>query len=165
MKDKIRIILFLVASLCPVKNPAQATTTTSTMLVSATVLSVCGVVASPLLFGNYSATDSSPTDATTSIVATCSSGVSYTLSLDAGTGSGATVATRVMTGLTGTLNYEIYKDSNHANLWGDGTASTTTQGGTAALLPQTYTVYGRIPAGQQAPAGAYTDSVTVTLTY
>lgn len=70
-----------------------------------------------------------------------------------------------MTNGTDNLAYNLYTTSGHASVWGDGTASTVTQGATSAGLPAVYTVYGRMPANQYKSAGAYTDLVTVTLTY
>ncbi|HEX3674310.1 MAG TPA: spore coat U domain-containing protein [Rhizomicrobium sp.] len=146
---------------------ADATTATGTFAVTATVLSGCAVVATDLIFGNYTSTSGTPLDATSTVVATCTSGVAYTVAADAGTGTSATEAARSMTGLIGggALNYLLYTNSGHSTLWGDGTLSTTTFGGTAGLLPTTYTVYGRIPISQHPAAGLYADLVTVTLTY
>jgi len=148
-------------------TPGQAATATTTFAVTATVLAGCAVTATDLIFGNYSSTAGSPTDATSTVIATCTNGIAYTIAADAGTGSGATVAARSMTGLVtgGTLNYLMYTNAGHTTLWGNGTLSTTTYGATSGLLPDTYTVYGRIPAGQHPAAGLYADLVTVTLSY
>jgi spore coat protein U-like protein len=147
--------------------PSQAATATTTFAVTATVLSGCTVAATDLAFGNYSGTAPVPTDATNTVTAICSDGITYTLAGGAGAGVGATVAARKMTGtiLGGTLNYLLYADAAHTMLWGDGTLSTVTVGATASLIPQLYTIYGRIPAGQSPAAGLYTDLVTVTLSY
>ena len=157
--------LFMVCAITALPAIANATTATAVLAVSATVLSICGVAATPLIFGNYSASSATPLNTTATITATCSSGVPYTLSLNAGIGTGATVAQRVMLSGSNVLNYSIYTNSSYTTLWGDGTLSTSTQGGTAALLPQTYTAYGAVTAGQQAASGLYGDTVTVTLTY
>lgn len=148
-------------------TPARAATATTTFAVTATVLSGCAVLATDLIFGNYSSTSATANDAQSSVIATCTNGVAYTIAADPGTGSGATEAARSMTGLVGggALNYLMYTNSSHTTLWGDGTLSTTTFGGTAGLLPTTYTVYGRIPTGQHPAAGLYADLVTVTLSY
>jgi spore coat protein U-like protein len=147
--------------------PGHAATATTTFAVTATVLSGCAVTATDLIFGNYSSTSGTPTDATSSVIATCTSGVAYTIAADVGTGAGATEAARSMTGLVGgaALNYLMYTNSTHTTLWGDGTLSTATFGGTTVLLPQTYTVYGRMPISQHPAAGLYADLVTVTLSY
>ncbi len=145
----------------------QAATATTTFSVTATVLSGCLVTATDMIFGNYSSVSATPTDTTSTVTATCTAGVSYTIAPDVGTGTGATQAARSMTGIVtgGTLNYLMYTNSSHATLWGDGTLSTATVGGTTVLAPQSYTIYGRIPALQHPGAGLYADLVTVTLTY
>jgi spore coat protein U-like protein len=141
---------------------ATAATATGSMAVSATVLSFCVVSATPMAFGNYS---SSQLDSTASVVVTCSNGTSYNVGLDAGAGSGASVATRKMTGTAGaTLNYALYRDSGRNTIWGT-TVGSDTLAGTGNGLAQTLNVYGRIGGSQYPGAGAYTDTVVVTVTY
>ncbi len=156
-----------VALLAGSLSQGRAATSPTTFSVTATVLSGCLVTATDLIFGNYSSVGATPTDTTSTVTATCTAGVSYTIAPDVGTGTGATEASRSMTGIVtgGTLNYLLYTNSTHTTLWGDGTLSTATFGGTTVLAPQNYTVYGRIPALQHPGAGLYADLVTVTLTY
>jgi spore coat protein U-like protein len=59
-----------------------------------------------------------------------------------------------------------------SSVWGDGSAGTSTQGGSGAGLgigsAITHTVYGELPNtdnNQNAPAGNYSDTVTVTVEY
>ncbi|MEI9989179.1 MAG: spore coat U domain-containing protein [Rhizomicrobium sp.] len=146
---------------------SQAATSTTTFNVTATVLSGCLVTATDLIFGNYSSVSATPTDTTSTVTATCTAGVTYTISPDVGTGTGATEAARSMTGIVtgGALNYLMYTNPGHTTLWGDGTLATATVGGTTLLVPQSYTVYGRIPALQHPGAGLYADLITVTLSY
>src|SRR5436190_1433424 len=67
---------------------------------------------------------------------------------------------------TNLLNYNIYTTSARTTVWGDGTASTATIGGTGSGSAQSVTVYGRVGSGQTSlPAGAYADTVAVTVTY
>jgi spore coat protein U-like protein len=66
------------------------------------------------------------------------------------------------------INYDVYKDSGCGTQWRTGgnaiTGSLNFGGGTSASLNVTY--YGCVPAGQTGlPAGTYTDTVTMTLTY
>lgn len=159
----LTLVFLALAVLAPM--PVFAVQATGLMAVSATVLSVCGVSATALAFGNYSATSATPTDATATVTAICTAGVNYTLSMDGGLGTGGTVTTRVLTNGLNTLNYTVYTNAGRTTIWGDGTNSTLTVSGTAGLLPQNYTAYGRIPAAQQSAAGAYLDAITVTLTY
>src|ERR1700760_1216630 len=73
---------------------ASATNATTTFAVTATVLSGCAVTATPLVFGNYSSSATSPLDATATVIAACTAGTGYTIKADPGTGTGATVAAR-----------------------------------------------------------------------
>lgn len=144
---------------------AIAATATTTFQVTATVLSVCTVAATNLAFGNYDASSGTPNDATSTVTTTCSNTTNYTVALNAGTGSGATVATRKMTNGANTLDYTMYTTSGRTTVWGDGTLSTATQSGTGNGSGQALTVYGRISTGQYVTAGNYSDTVTATVTY
>ena len=129
---------------------------------TAAVLASCTVVGSAIAFGNYSSTQ---VDQTGSIAVVCTNGISYSVGLDAGAGSGASIAVRKLTGsLGGSLNYGLYRDSGRTSNWGS-TIGTDTQAGTGDGLLQNLTVYGRIASAQTPLAGVYTDTVTVTLTY
>jgi spore coat protein U-like protein len=65
------------------------------------------------------------------------------------------------------LNYNPYTTAAHTTVWGDGTGSTQTVtiGPYRRVhLPQSITVYGLIPALQNAALGPYTDSITAIVT-
>lgn len=153
------------AALClAASGPLLAQTNTATFTVTATVLPACTVVGGvPLAFGVI--TPGSQRDGSVTISATCTLGTAYTLALDAGTGSGATVASRRMTSGSDTLTYSLYQDAGRTTLWGDGTAGTSTRSSTGTGAAQTFTVYGRVPSDAAAPVGSYTDTITVTATY
>ena len=90
----------------------------------------------------------------------CPSGTQYTLSLNAGTGSGATTTIRKMTSSSGvTLNYQIFQNSARTTNWGN-TSGTDTVSGTGTGSNQTVTAYSQIPAGQQVAPGTYTDTIS-----
>lgn len=150
-----------------VQTGASAATSDTTFLVSATVLDVCAVVASPLAFGNYTPSSPTPNDITSTITVTCTAGLDYTIALDQGTTMGADITHRLMVDADdNTLGYGIYTDNTYGTVWGDGTSTTSTVGPiTGNGTAQGRTVYGRITAGQYVPSGAYTDTVTVTVTY
>jgi spore coat protein U-like protein len=141
---------------------SYSTTATAVISTTATVPALCLVTGTAIAFGNYSSTQ---LDQSGSIGVVCTNGTTYTVALDAGAGSGATVATRVMTGpSSATLNYTIYSDAARTSVWGQ-TAGTNTVAGTGNGLLQSLNIYGRIPGSQTPAAGAYTDTITVTLTY
>jgi len=142
-----------------------AGTTSTSFTVSATVVNNCTTNATALAFGNYDPTSVSDTSGTNTVAVTCTQGDAYTIALNGGTTSGGTIAQRKMTdGASHTINYNIYQNSGHTTLWGDGTTGTT-QGGTGSAVAQNYTGYGSITAGQTAPSGSYTDTITVTITF
>ena len=102
-------------------------------------------------------------DTEVDLTVTCTSGLSYDIALDAGMGEGATAEDRYMTGDSGeTVTYSLYQDAGRNVLWGpdpDDLSGTGTGDGV------THTVYGRVPPQTTPPAGTYTDTVTVTVTY
>jgi len=143
---------------------ATAATVTDTIAVTVTVQSACVVAASPLAFGNYNPTSSANVDASTTVNVTCTQGTTYNVGLNAGTTSGGTTTVRKLNASGKTLNYALYQDAARSTNWGN-TVNTDTVPGTAGTAAATLTVYGRIPGSQNTTAGAYTDSVTVTVTY
>jgi spore coat protein U-like protein len=145
-------------------SAAHAATEQTTFTVSATVVAACAVSASNLSFGNYNPTLGSANDNQTSLLVTCTNGAGYNVGLDAGAGSGATPAARKMMNSTNALLYTLYRDSNRTLVWGDSVGSNTLAS-TGTGAQQTVNIYGRIGAAQTAPAGSYSDTITVTVTF
>lgn len=143
---------------------AYATTTTTPMAVQMTITASCTInSASTLNFGS-SGVIAANVDQTSTVQVQCTNTTPYNIGLDAGTGTGATVAARKMTNGAGTITYSLYSDSGRTTVWGN-TIGTNTVSATGSGAAQSYTVYGRVPA-QSTPAPAvYTDTVTVTVTY
>lgn len=128
---------------------------------TATVAATCLLSATNLAFGTYAGVQA---EITSTITATCTNTTPYTVGLSAGSG-GASVTTRAMTGPgAALLNYAMFRDSARTLNWGN-TAPTDTLGGTGNGNAQALTVYGRIPAGQFVAPGAYTDTITATITF
>ena len=69
-----------------------------------------------------------------------------------------------MTAGSHTIQYGIYKDSAHAQPWGN-TVGTDTVSSAGIGSSQSFTVYGRIPPQTTPTPGTYTDTITVTVTY
>lgn len=141
-------------------------TITGSLPVQASILPVClTATATTLSFVNYTPSTQNTAQATVTI--TCLLGTSYTIALNAGTTSGGTITQRLLSdGAGNTLQYNIYSNSNHTTLWGDGTTGST-MAGSGALLPQTYTAYGVMPSGQtlNSMSVLYTDTVTITVNF
>ena len=100
---------------------AFATTSTTSLGVSATVVSDCTISTTAMGFTNYTG---AVNNATSTFTITCSNGSGYTVGLDAGLASGATVTTRQMSGpSSGLLNYALYSDSGMTTNWGNSAAA------------------------------------------
>jgi spore coat protein U-like protein len=145
-------------------SSTQAATTTSTFTVQMTVISSCVInSASTLNFGSQGVLVAN-VDNTSTLQVQCTNATPYNISLDAGTGSGATVATRKMSSGANTITYSLYRDSGRATVWGN-TVGTNTVSGIGNGASQAYTVYGRVPPQTTPAAATYTDTITVTVTY
>lgn len=136
---------------------------TDTFNVTATVADACSVTASDLAFGAYDPLSVTDTDATTTMDVTCTTSTAYEVGLDAGTGTGTTT-TRTLEVGGNELNYILSQNAGHTTNWGNN-AGVDTVAGTGTGAAQTITVYGRIAALQSVPAGAYADTITVTVTF
>lgn len=136
---------------------------TDTFGVTASVGDACSVTASDLAFGTYDPLNVANTDGTTTMDVTCTLSTAYEVGLDAGTGTGTTT-TRTLEVGGNELNYILSQDAGHTTNWGNS-AGVDTVGGTGTGSGQTITVYGRIAALQNVPAGSYADTVTVTVTF
>jgi spore coat protein U-like protein len=141
-------------------QPVRSATDTDVLTVTATVLSACSLSGGTLAFGSYASgqTENADVDGTINYV-NCSG--TLTFALDGG-GSG-NINARQMSNGANRLSYQIYRNAARNAVWGTG-ADAQTQ-----ILLETrngsVTVYGRIPGGQVVPAGTYTDTVNVTLTF
>ncbi len=142
-------------------TPALAATDTATLTVSASVAAVCNVQAATLAFGAYDPVAAN-LDATTVINVTCTPGTTYDIGLNGG-GSG-NVAARQMANGGALLNYSVFSDPARTVNWGD-TVGTDTVSGVGGGGVNPHSVYGRIPTGQFVATGAYSDTVTITVTY
>lgn len=162
---KVAYPLGLVLGAVMVPQVANAQTATTTFPVSATVVKSCSVSANPLAFGNYDPTAVAALDATTTLSVLCTVGTSFTVGLSAGVGSGATVTTRQMTNGGNLLSYALYQTAARSTIWGNTPGTDTPAPVTAPATATTLTVYGRIPQSQNVTAGAYTDTITVSVNY
>jgi spore coat protein U-like protein len=140
---------------------ASAATSTSTFQVTATVQSVCQISAGNLNFGNYAGTQLA---STSTVTVSCTQNQAYDVGLNGGSNS-LPVTDRKMTGPGGTvLSYGLYSDNNHSANWGN-TVGTDTVRRNGNGNAQTLTIYGRLPANQLVQPGAYSDTITATITY
>jgi spore coat protein U-like protein len=136
----------------------------TTFTVSLTVQADCNISANSLSFGTTGLITSN-IDQTTTLAVTCSNGSAYNVALDQGSVSGSTVAARLLGGTgSNTVNFGLYRDSARSQNWGQ-TVGTDTVSGTGNGTAQTLTVYGRVPTQTAPAAGAYSSTITATVTF
>ena len=156
----------LLALTIALPTAAQAATATSTLNVTATVTANCIVSTTALAFGNVNTLSGANVDSSGGLSITCTNGTSWSAAAGFGSGSGASFASRRMTSGANLLSYNLYTSAARTTVWGDGTSGTAAFTGSGSGAAQSVTVYGRVGSGQTTvPAGAYADTVTVTVTY
>lgn len=137
----------------------------------ANVSGSCSVsVTTNLAFGSYDpivANAASPKNATAVISVNCANYLPYTVTLGQGSnpafGSSNTTPLRQMASGANRLEYFLYQDSGYATVWGNTAATCLASSGTSSA--QAISVYGQVPAGQNKPAGSYSDTVLATVTF
>ena len=131
----------------------------------------CSVSATAVNFGTYNPLSGTPDDAAGTVTFSCNVLVglflSWTVTLS--TGNGGSYSPRLLSNGVSTLSYNLYTSAAHSSIWGDGTGVTAAVNDQVLLIiglnTFNYPVYGRIPAGQDAAAGSYTDTIMVTVNY
>ena len=160
-----KLTIGLAAALALMSTAAgYAATATSNFAVQIVISAQCLAATTSTLDFGTSGVLAANVDATNSLQVTCTNTTPYNIGFNAGTGSGATVATRKMTNGANTINYTIYSDSGRTTVWGN-TVGTDTVAGTGNGAAQNYTSYGRVLAQTTPAPGTYADTITVTVTY
>ena len=159
---KLRVIAFSAGllSAAPLCIAAQVT---APFAVSATVVRGCIIATTNLAFGSYPAVAAGPTLlATSTIQITCELGDTYTIVLDDGVNRAGSQRRMARTAAPAAhLNYNVFRDAARTVPWGDNGGTRVDAVGTGGA--QSYTVFGELPGAQVVPAGAYVDTVTVTV--
>ncbi|TFI57258.1 SCPU domain-containing protein [Sphingomonas parva] len=121
----------------------------------------CTISAVGVAFGTYDPKSSAPRTGFGRISLDCHPNARPVIAL--GAGLGGNLLQRRMSNGRSTLNYNLYTDAGLTSVWGDGTGGTLSI--SAPKKTSSYTVYGRIPAGQNVSAGSYSDVLIVTVIY
>ena len=136
---------------------ANAATAQTTFQVSATVTATCSMAAGPLSFGNYTGAQN---DASSVINVNCTNGTTPTVIADNGLHSLGGTRNMQDPGANN-LSYGIFTDAARSAAFPIGAPGVTAGANGATAI----TVFGRIPANQNPPAGSYLDTITVIITY
>ncbi len=151
-------------------RPASATDTLPTpMLITATVLKVCiAGIGTPIALTSISG--GSGLTGSGGVLVTCTAGTTYDVMLDQGANASVSAGPtqRKMKNLLSadTMTYGLYQDAAFGTPWGN-TVGTNTLHKTATGLVDLSTVYIKVDStsATTAPAGAYADTVQVSVEY
>ena len=127
-------------------------------------------------FGVYDPIAVFPTDGAGTVTLQCNwvgpggaEHVDYVVTLS--TGASGTYAARTLVSGANTLTYNLYIDPARTQVWGNGSTGTSVWSGSMnvsngqPVQTVTATDYGRMPAAQDAAAGNYSDTITVTVNF
>jgi len=104
--------------------------------VTANVVAQCNISAANLGFGAVDPLGGN-VDASSALTVKCTKNSAYTVGLDAGTTTGATIAARKMANGVDIMNYNLYTDVARASVWGNTTGTWATGTGAGMGTAQT----------------------------
>ncbi|SDF61470.1 MULTISPECIES: spore coat U domain-containing protein [unclassified Duganella] len=128
------------------------------------IVADCTIAANPLDFGQSQGVLNTAVNVNTTLQVTCTNTTPYNVGLNAGTGSGSTVAARLMSGTGGNTSTVAFNLSTTAggSTWGN-TQGTDTLSGTGTGSVQNLTVYGAVPAQTTPQPDVYKSTITATV--
>ncbi len=157
---KIIILAITVLAFAVAGKEVMAATATGTLDVTASVANSCTVNSTAnVAFGVYDPT--STTDNTAgggNFVFRCVKNTPFSLHI---------ARTNTMNdGGPNNLTYDLYSDVGRTTAWATAAAADPAgESPAASNAAKTRNIYGKIPALQDVPAGSYSETVTVTVTY
>ncbi|MEN5279235.1 spore coat U domain-containing protein [Brucella sp. TWI432] len=134
--------------------------TSANFTVQATVSPKCNILApNNINFGTHGLLKDNVV-AQGAVHLSCTQTTNYSVALETG---GVSPTARLMKNGNNSVVYGLYKDSQHLQPWGDASGQTHSAAGTgtSTLIP----VYGRVLPQATPPAGVYTDTVIIRITY
>ncbi len=148
------LALALTLALAPAA--ARAGSNTATFSVQATIQNNCAISATTLNFGTYDPTAATAATNTSTVTLTCTKNTAYSVSLAAASGF------KMKDAAGDLLSYQLFSDTARTLPWD---ATHLVSGTAPSKSPIPLTVYGTISAGQDVPAGAYSDTVTAQVNF
>lgn len=163
---RLAILVLLVSA--PLSSPLFAAAIPADLTLNATVPPSCTISLIAVAFGSYDPIGTHATvylDGAGTVTVACTRGTTP-VRIDLGNGD-YYLGTRRMSIGSDFLDYGLFTDPGRASSWGAGLGANGGRviGASANIFPRTYTVYGRIPAGQDVSAGDYVDTVVATANY
>lgn len=127
----------------------------------------CSVTTVGVAFGIYDVFSATPLISAGSVSVRCvglGTGIEL-VSVSLSTGGSGSFHPRTLFRGSDRLNYNLYLDPGHSQIWGDGTGGTLRQVSVSNNQPVTLTIFGRIPPGQDVSAGTYSDTIITTINF
>jgi spore coat protein U-like protein len=125
----------------------------------------CTISTTSVNFGNYNVFTGSATDSTGTITIDCN-GSAHDIFVTLSKGASSSYSPRTMLKGSEALSYNLYRDAARSSIWGDGTGGTSTYtNANPPNGPLNVSIYGRVPAGQDVSAGAYSDTVSAVINF
>lgn len=143
--------------------PAHAGKTTYSMPVSASVINGCTISALPLVFMVPVPTNLN-VDSTSTLTVRCSPNIPFTIDIDTGLYANGINRRVRNASVNAFINYDVYRDPPRSQVWGTGQAKNVS-GNSGPTGRVTVPVYGRLASSANLKAGAYTDTLTVTISF
>jgi spore coat protein U-like protein len=122
----------------------------------------CTISTTPVSFGSYDVFSGTARDANGTVQINCTPRENIQVTLSRGLSSVFT--TRTLRSGTNLLNYNLFRNAARTQIWGDGSSGTSVFSGNN-IRNQTLTVYGRLPAAQDAAVGTYSDNIVATVIF
>jgi spore coat protein U-like protein len=130
----------------------------------------CTIETRPVSFGEYNPSDNRPVEDRGEVIYTCGTDNQHhpvrNIRIEISRGLSGSFD-RAMISLGDRLRYNLYLDSTHRTVWGDGSSGTEYyyDKNPPDRRSVTVSVYGRIPEGQDVRAGQYVDAPVVRILF
>lgn len=132
----------------------------------------CTIAVAAVSFGTYDPKSATPNDTTGTATVTCSAlvlGLLVSYDIELSSGNNNNYFSRAMNNGTYNLNYNFFIDASRTQVWGDDNGGTGNVSDNYLLnispTIRPYTIYGRIPAGQNVGSGSYNDSIVASVIF
>jgi spore coat protein U-like protein len=165
MTKTILATIFAATALSLTSSAAFAQTAAANMDVSMTVAAECTVATDPVAFGNRTLIGAA-VPITGNMTVQCTANAPYQIQLSVGSGTGAAVETRFMTGAaSGDLaTYTVHQGAATGPVWGV-TLGTDTLDGVATGAAEVFPFTAVLAANQSVEADVYADVLVATINY
>ena len=137
---------------------------TATVTVTLVVTQDCRIVAPPVAFGSAPLAGSFAS-VSQAVAVDCTKGTAYKVAFTTGSGGASRPWREMNDGAGRKLQYNLYRPDG-TTIWDESNPLVASTAGTGATTPaQFYPYVARINPAQSVPAGAYSDVVSVVVTF